>query len=62
MVDANLGALYPAGTLTVARTLASAVTLNDGSMLIVGGRDANNNPLASAEVFRMEERRRAASH
>ena len=62
MVDANLGAVYPAGMLTVARTLASAVTLNDGSMLIVGGRDANNNPLASAEVFRMEERRRAASH
>src|SRR5581483_2703792 len=61
-IDPTGGTFTQTGALIVARTAAGAVTLSDGSVLIAGGRAAANNPLASAELFRMPQRVRAAKH
>jgi len=52
--DPRSGAWSPTGRLSQARFRASAVTLADGRVLVVGGpdsREADPVPLASAEVF-----------
>ncbi|HJT16686.1 MAG TPA: kelch repeat-containing protein [Thermoanaerobaculia bacterium] len=56
-LDPNTGIATQTDTLSVGRDLSTAVLLNDGSVLVIGG----TGPLASAELVRMP-RRRPASH
>ena len=45
------GTFSPTGSLTVARYSPSATLLADGRILVVGGWDASNNSIASAELY-----------
>ncbi len=49
--DATTGTWSPAGTMSAARSIATAVGLADGSVLVVGGEDASANALAGAERY-----------
>lgn len=62
VIDPTLGTFEQIGTLTVPRGYASSVVLNDGSVLIVGGRQTSTAVLASAEVWSVEPRRRGVRH
>ena len=41
----------PAATLNTARQGHTAVLLNNGTVMVTGGWDANNNVLASTEIY-----------
>ncbi|HEX8927051.1 MAG TPA: kelch repeat-containing protein, partial [Terriglobales bacterium] len=45
------GTWQSAGQMTVARAGAASVLLPDGRIMIIGGTDANGNPLATTEFF-----------
>src|SRR6185503_8559360 len=49
--DPSAGTFSAAGSLGVARSMHSAALLQDGRVLVVGGRDANGNELTSGEIF-----------
>ncbi|MBZ0152544.1 MAG: hypothetical protein K8J09_13540 [Planctomycetes bacterium] len=41
----------PGPSMGTARALHSAITLNNGKVLVIGGADQNGNPLASCELY-----------
>lgn len=51
LYDPTAGTFSATASMTVARTYAAAVLLQDGQVLVVGGRDGGNNPLLSAELY-----------
>lgn len=42
---------FPAPEMATARSGATATLLNDGRVLVVGGRNASGAPLASVEIY-----------
>jgi hypothetical protein len=62
VIDPTLGTFEQIGTLTVPRAYAGTAVLNDGSVLIAGGLQSSSTPLASAELWSVEQKRRAAHH
>jgi len=51
LYDPVSGTFRVAGSMTTARSAHAAVLLKNGRVLVTGGLDDNNNPLASAEVY-----------
>ena len=45
------GVFTPTGSLATARDYPSVTLLPDGRVLVVGGRDGDSNPLATAELY-----------
>jgi hypothetical protein len=45
------GTWSPTGSMRVARATPAATLLQDGTLLVAGGRDASDLPLASAELY-----------
>ena len=51
LFDPGTGKWSVTGSMKTARSAASAVTLDDGRVLVVGGVDSDGDPLRTAEVF-----------
>src|SRR6185369_16684717 len=49
--DPTAGTFAATGSLGVARSMHSAALLQDGRVIVVGGRDGNGNALLSGEIF-----------
>jgi hypothetical protein len=52
LFDPTNGTFALTGSMTTARSGHTATLLTNGDVLVVGGVDANNNPLALAELYR----------
>jgi galactose oxidase-like protein len=51
LYDPTTGSFSATGSMTTARGYHIATLLGDGTVLMVGGFDANNNILAAAELY-----------
>ena len=51
LYDPATGTFTATGSMTIARSGATATLLNNGNVLVAGGVDATNTPLASAELY-----------
>jgi hypothetical protein len=52
LFDPTNGAFSVTSSMTTPRSRHTATLLQNGDVLVIGGVDANNNPLASAELYR----------
>lgn len=51
LFDSVSGSFALTGPMTTARSSHTATLLNDGTVLVTGGLDAQNNFLATAELY-----------
>jgi Galactose oxidase, central domain/Kelch motif len=51
LFDPSSGTFTPTGSMITARWIQTATLLNDGTVLVAGGADTEEQPLASAELY-----------